>query len=158
MAAFQLVACFRNNNQLCFSLTFPTQEKYSHSAELFTVELLVVYLFPDSEIVLVSFLKSPCPLSIFLSIFSSKHRHSWFPQFNLRYHYYQALTQVSFCMICRILLAGSKKSMRQRSPSPRYCLSTTLNSCQRTVTAVALKGRYRADKVLWIQLSKDSAS
>lgn len=48
--------------------------------------------------------------------------------------------------------------MRQRRPSPLYCRSTTLKSCHRTVAAVAVKGRYRADKVLWIQLSKDSAS
>lgn len=61
-------------------------------------------------------------------------------------------------MICRILLAGSRKSMRQRRPSPLYCRSTTLKSCHRTVAAVAVKGRYRADKVLWIQLSKDSVS
>lgn len=68
------------------------------------------------------------------------------------------LTQVSCWMICSILLVGSKKSMRQRRPSPLYCLSTTLKSCQRTVAAVTLKGRYRDDKVLWMQLSKDSAS
>lgn len=68
------------------------------------------------------------------------------------------LTQVSCWMSCSILLEGSKKSMRQRRPSPLYCLSTTLKSCHRTVAAVTPKGRYRADKVLWIQLSKDSAS
>lgn len=61
-------------------------------------------------------------------------------------------------MICKILLAGSKKSMKQRRPSPLYCLSTTLKSCHKTVAAVTVKGRYRVDKVLWIQLSKDSAS
>lgn len=61
-------------------------------------------------------------------------------------------------MICRILLAGSRKSTKQRRPSPLYCLSTTLKSCHKTVAAVAPKGRYTADKVLWMQLSKDSAS
>lgn len=71
---------------------------------------------------------------------------------------YSQLTQVSCWMICSILLVGSKKSMRQRRPSPLYCLSTTLKSCHRTVAAVTLKGRYKDDNVLWIQLSKDSAS
>ena len=86
---------------------------------------------------------------------TNHRRHSWTPRFK-RVH--RALTQVSFWMICKILLAGSKKSIRHRRPSPRYCLSTTLKSCQRTVEAVAVKGRYRADKVLWMHLSKDSAS
>lgn len=48
--------------------------------------------------------------------------------------------------------------MRQRRPSPRYCLSTTLNSCQSTVAAVEVKGGYRDERVLWIQRSRDSES
>ncbi len=52
--------------------------------------------------------------------------------------------------------AGSQWSSAVQSP--RYCLSTTLKSCHRTVAAEALNGGNRADNTFWMQRSNDSES